>query len=123
MSTYWLGVATLPAIAIALWLAAIIGSRLLDLMGRVTTWTVRRIRPDEGAHVAARMGAVMYGTRRGLIVSQGKTALILAWGLDDEKRRWAEERLRRQLRLRGNFPNPTTPTPSDPRPGRDKENG
>lgn len=98
MKLYWLGLATLPALAVAYLLAVAIGSRILAVLIASADSTIHRIKP--GAPIIQRRlrAAAIYGAPRGLVIAKGRFGLVLISGLDKEAQRWAFDRLAEPLR-------------------------
>ncbi len=115
MNEYLLGVVTIPAALIAGYLLMAATAWTVAALGRLHLGIIRRIRPDQPT-VAQRRAAIMFGLRRGAIFSRGEFVLIVGYGLDEDRRNWARQRLLRDLI-------PATPDPAPREVGHARREG
>lgn len=93
MAAYWLGLATLPALAIAGMVVVFAGSRVAAAMVSAADFTIHRIKPDAPMTQRRSRAAAIYGAPRGFVIAKGRFGLVLISDLDPEARAWAHARL------------------------------
>lgn len=96
MTSYVFGILTLPLALLAGYLAVAAMSWTLSALGRLHLGILRRVRP-ENYEASRKRAAIIFGLRRGVVFGRGEFVLIFGYGLDDEKRRWAQTQLLRPL--------------------------
>jgi hypothetical protein len=72
MRLYWLGLATLPALAAAYALTVIAGARIAAALVATTDFTIHRIKPDAPVIQRRLRAAAIYGAPRGLVIAKGR---------------------------------------------------
>ncbi|WP_436702434.1 hypothetical protein [Nocardioides sp. BYT-33-1] len=97
MSTYLLGIATLPTILVVGYLSAWLLGRLIATLTSLHLGIWHRVRPDDERMTRERRAAVMYGLRHGVVFSLGEFVLVVGRDLDEDRRHWAARRLLRRL--------------------------
>lgn len=110
MSDYWLGVLTLPVVAVTSVAAWVAIKHLLALGGKAAANVALRMPRDANLHQRSRYAAVIYGAKRARFVVLGELGIGVIVGLDHERQKQAVERLDPPLSLRDlGLPDPANP--------------